>query len=272
MSAARFQRGQLYTRADVAERIGLPQALRRGGNWDTGYSRWDSEYFIFCNVGIAGTTGHDYPNRWDGKDLVWSGKTGSRKDQPFLREMLSGASAVHLFWRGELRTPFTYAGRAVAKEVFDTVPVQVRWSFSEQSPAVELPRAATPIWHRGPPPSAGTQTIVKEDGPTLLYLMTLEGPAQAILGDVREGLTAIKVGISNNPIRRADQLNVGFPPGCLVAWKVRRTRSYPSANDAFDAEGRLLEALRLAKRWIGGEFAVVPSDELAGLLALEALS
>jgi hypothetical protein len=268
MAATSFQRGQLYARARVAEHIGLPQNRVKGGPWETGYSRWNDEFFIFCNVGIPGTTGHDYPNRWSGKDLIWSGKTGSRKDQPFIREMLSGTRPVHLFWRGELRTPFTYAGLATAIEVLDSVPVQVRWSFEAVAPATQDRPPAAPVWHRGPPPSMGTQTIVKEDGPTQLYLMALSGSGEAVLLKVGEGFTPIKVGISINAAKRAEQLNVGFPPGALVRWEVRQTKTYPSANDAFIAEGRVLEALRVAKCWIGGEFAVVPTGELGQILAL----
>lgn len=268
MVATSFQRGQLYTRARVADHIGLPQDRLKGGPWETGYSRWNDEFFIFCNVGIPGTTGHDYPNRWSGKDLIWSGKTGSRKDQPFISEMLSGARRIHLFWRGELRTPFTYAGLATAAEVVETVPVQVRWSFETAEAATQDLPSAGPVWHRGPQPSTGTQTIVKEDGPTQLYLMALSGSTEAMLLKIEGGFTPIKVGISNNPARRAEQLNAGFPPGALMRWEVRQTRTHPSANDAFIAEGRVLEALRVAKRWIGGEFAVVPTDELGQILAL----
>ena len=266
MAVTSFQRGQLYTRAAVAERIGLPRDRLKGGPWETGYSRWNDEFVIFCNVGIAGTTGHDYPNRWSGKDLVWSGKTGSRKDQPFVREMLLGIRPVHLFWRGEVRTPFTYAGLATASEVVASIPVQVRWSFDTTQPAAQVTPSIAPVWHRGPPPSMGTQTIIKEDGPTQVYLMALEGPSDAILAEAREGFTAIKIGISNNPVRRADQLNAGFPPGALLGWRVLHTQSYPSANEAFIVEGHLLEELRMAKRWIGGEFAVVPTDELGRIL------
>ncbi|HEV2817809.1 MAG TPA: hypothetical protein VGW40_11400 [Allosphingosinicella sp.] len=269
MVATSFQTGQLFTRAQVAAHIGLPLDRRKGGHWDTGYSRWNDEFFIFCNVGVAGTTGHDYPNRWAGKDLIWSGKTNSRKDQPFVRAMLSGARPVHLFWRGELRTPFTYAGLCTAAEVADTIPVRVRWSFETVVPTTQELAPSAPLWHRGPPPTTGTQTIVKEDGPTELYLMALVGFSEAILLKVAEGFTPIKVGISNNPVRRAEQLNEGFPPGALVTWQVRQTRTYPSANDAFIAEGRVLEALRVSKRWIGGEFAVVPTDELGQILALD---
>lgn len=266
MPATSFRQGQLYTRAEVAERIGLPQELRHGGNWDTGYSRWNDEFFIFCNVGIPGKTGHDYPNRWQGKELAWTGKTGSRRGTPFVSEMLSGTRPVHLFWRGKLDTPFTYAGLATPVEVLDTIPVQVRWTFDYAPAALWDATASGPVWRRGPPPTVGAHSVVREDGPTELYIMTLEGPVGAIFPTMGEGLIPVKLGMSNDPTRRLAELNFGFPPGSSIQWRLRRTRTYPSGQEAFAAEGEILEALRLGEQWIGGEFAVVPRDELAGLL------
>ena len=244
-----FRKGQFYTRAEVAERIELPPELRHGGNWDTGYSRWNGEFFIFCNVGIAGTTGHDYPNRWDGKGLLWTGKTGSRMGTPFVEEMLSGALPVHLFWRGEVRTPFTYAGLAAAAEVIDTIPVQVRWTFGSTPAAVQDSSPGDPIWRRGPPPAVGTHTVVREDGPTELYIMTLEGPAQALFPTMGEGLIPVKLGMSNDPIRRLAELNFGFPP------VFRRVALAPDANlllgkEAFVDEGEI-RSLKPCGRWMG---------------------
>lgn len=92
-----------------------------------------------------------------------------------MAEMLSGRQPVHLFWRGAVRQPFTYAGLASPIEIFETVPVQVRWAFEEGPRAPGRPPTRSPVWRRGPPPSSGTQTILKEDGPTDLYVMTLEG-------------------------------------------------------------------------------------------------
>lgn len=82
------------------------------------------------------------------------------------------------------------------------------------------------------------------------------------------GLIPIKVGISNKPYRRLDEMNFGFPPEASAIWRLHSTRRYPSGNDAFVAEGNILEALRLVGRWIGGEFAVVPSQELDAVLTL----
>lgn len=111
-----FVIGRRYDREQIADRLEMPGEHRKGGTWMTGYSRWDDSIYVFCNVGIPGRTGHEYANRWFGKDLVWYGKTGTTSDQPMIRDMLSGETKVHIFWRASNRAPFTYAGlgRAVA--------------------------------------------------------------------------------------------------------------------------------------------------------------
>jgi len=182
--------------------------------------------------------------------------------------MLSGTRRVHLFWRGKLDAAFTYAGQASAVEVTDTIPVEVRWAFDAVESADDNGLGEVPVWRRGPPPTTGTQSIVKYDGPTQLYLMTLEGAADLIFPAIGKDLAAIKVGITNHLARRLAQINFGFPPGSSVRWRLHRTRTYPSGKAAFAAEGEILEALRVARRWIGGEFAVLPREELDGLLTL----
>src|SRR5258708_1415436 len=69
-----FEVGAQYTRAQIQQSLDVPED-RRGGDWATGYTRFADELFVFCNVGSAGRTGHDYPNRWDGEQLVWSAKS-----------------------------------------------------------------------------------------------------------------------------------------------------------------------------------------------------
>jgi hypothetical protein len=124
-----FERGQRYTRAEVATLIALPGHRRSGGNWTTGYDSWDGEAFIFCNVGTTGRTGHDYPNRWIGDELEWHGKTNSHREQAAIRRMLDGGTNVHIFWRSDDREPFEYAGKGKPAKVFDCVPVKVHWRF-----------------------------------------------------------------------------------------------------------------------------------------------
>jgi hypothetical protein len=129
MAKYSFSKGCSYTRAQVAEEIGLPLNRRRGGNWDTGYDRFDGAFFIFCNVGVAGRTGHDYANRWENDQLVWQAKNGTRLSQPTMQAIASAKHPVHVFWRTGDKDPFTYAGAGTPMEVQDTTPVRIRWAF-----------------------------------------------------------------------------------------------------------------------------------------------
>ena len=119
--------GEQYTRSQVAELIGLPHDKRKG-NWSTGGSRFQDEWFIFTNVGTAGRTGHNYGNRWIGNLLEWRGRTGSTIRHNTIASMQ--ALPVHIFTRLDSRAPFVYEGIGRATEVRDTIPVTITWSFS----------------------------------------------------------------------------------------------------------------------------------------------
>lgn len=144
-SPARFRVGATYTRNDIYRVVGVADDAQ-GGDWDTGYHRHNDEWFIFCTVGQPGRTGHDYPNRFEGNDLIWTARSGARWDHPSVQSLLSGEYPVHVFFRLADREPFTYAGlgHAVAVEK-DRVPVGVRWRFDEatqvhpECPPEELP-------------------------------------------------------------------------------------------------------------------------------------
>lgn len=264
-----FIAGHLYTRDQVAELIQMP-VERRGGNWKTGYDRWNGDFYLFCTIGGAGRTGHDYPNRWDGPLLHWSAKTGSQLNQPQIQDMLSGQYRVHVFWRHPGRSPFTYAGEAKVHEVQDTSPVLVTWHFDQEdrsafrpAPTVHIVREPqAPIFRRGPAAAFGNRTISTQDSPTFVYVMRLTGPVEAIFPNLRKDHWIIKVGKSTNVERRRRELNSGFPHGCAVSWEIVDTRLYESDAAAFETEGRLLEALRLKGYWLNGEFAMVPPDDL----------
>lgn len=265
--AGEFVVGNRYTREQVAEIIGLPALRRVGGTWMTGYDEWDGATFIFANVGVAGRTGHDYPNRWEGKRLIWYGKTKSRRGQPRIDRLVSNKVPVHLFWRGRDREPFTYAGNATATEASNDMPVRVVWEFDEVAPGVVVETAAKSDrkWRRGPPPSEGARVSNISDGPTDVYLLRLQGDVAAIL-DVAEEHAIIQVGMSNNVMRRIDEHNAGFPPGSAIRWSLVAKRGFPTGKQAWAFEGERLERLRLDGSWIGGEFAIVPIASLANLL------
>jgi len=123
-----FKAGSTYTRAQVLSLLGLPDP--GGGAWYTGLTRHGGDHFIFCGVGVAGRTGHDYDNYFNGPDLIWHGRTDSHEDQPSILALLSGGK-IHVFFRDDNRAPFTYAGLARAVSVKDVVPVEIRWSFRD---------------------------------------------------------------------------------------------------------------------------------------------
>jgi hypothetical protein len=129
MAVGLFKVGEKYTRAQVASKVALPPKLQ-GGNWNTGYRVWGGQVYVFCNVGTAGRTGHDYDNRWVENQLEWYGKTGTHRHQPLIKKMISGELEVHVFWRSKDSEPFTYAGVGRADEVSDSKPVRLRWTFN----------------------------------------------------------------------------------------------------------------------------------------------
>lgn len=123
-----FTVGEEYTRKDVFRLIGMPEDTW-GGPWFTGYARHGSNWFLFCNIGAAGRTGHDYANEWTGDQLRWYGKKRSKLSHPSIQSMIGEEGEVYIFYRSSNESSFTYAGRGEAAEVEDTTPVKVIWDF-----------------------------------------------------------------------------------------------------------------------------------------------
>lgn len=123
-----FTVGEEYRRKDVFRIIGKPEDTW-GGPWFTGYARQGSDWFLFCNVGAAGRTGHDYGNEWIGDQLRWYGKKRSKLSHPSIQSMIGEEGEVYVFYRSSNESSFTYAGRGEAVEVEDTTPVKVIWDF-----------------------------------------------------------------------------------------------------------------------------------------------
>ncbi len=125
-----FQVGSTYTRSDIYKIIGLyPEP--KGGDWDTGYTPYGDDFFIFSNIGAAGRTGHNYANKFLGERLEWYGKGPSRIHHPLIRKLLDPDRRIYLFWRDADRLPFTFAGLATAEEAFDEQPVRVIWRLRD---------------------------------------------------------------------------------------------------------------------------------------------
>lgn len=132
MSNYAFVVGGSYTKSDIYQICNVPAAKQRG-NWDTGYTRYEGNWFVFCNVGVAGRTGHDYANHFVDDDLVWYGKTKSHVGQDSIKSMVDPSADVYIFFRKSDRDPFTFAGKGTAVSVESVVPVKIVWSFQKST-------------------------------------------------------------------------------------------------------------------------------------------
>jgi 5-methylcytosine-specific restriction protein A len=53
--------------------------------------------------------------------------------QPSIQSLCSGKGTVHIFFRDDDRGPFTYAGQGRPTDIRDVVPVEITWSFEEDT-------------------------------------------------------------------------------------------------------------------------------------------
>ena len=124
-----YEVGREYSRSDIYELLELKEA-EQGGDWLNGYHRHGGDYYVFCNVGIPGRTGHDHLNYWEDRKLIWHGKASSHFGQPSIQRMLSGEFRVLVFYRTADRDPFTFAGIGTALPHVDVQrPVRIDWDF-----------------------------------------------------------------------------------------------------------------------------------------------
>lgn len=123
-----FTIGHLYSKNDIYQLLHVSRAMQKGA-WDTGYRKYEGAVYVFCNIGVAGRTGHDYNNHWDGKNLVWYAKTNTHVSQPLINEILNNVWPVHIFTREENKSPFTYQGQGKIESYEKTTPVKITWSL-----------------------------------------------------------------------------------------------------------------------------------------------
>jgi 5-methylcytosine-specific restriction protein A len=129
-SSPRLREGGTYSRKEVLAAIGV-FPIPRGGNWYTGYNSHAGAHFIFCNVGTAGRTGHDYDNHWEGPTrLRWRGKTQSTESGRQILAMTGNNQPVYLFHRSDNKADFTFAGKVRALDVRPSRPVEVLWEVT----------------------------------------------------------------------------------------------------------------------------------------------
>ncbi len=132
-----FKVGSRYSRRDVFDVLGIDDPS--GGPWYTGYASYGGDWFIFCGVGAAGRTGHDYGNHFEGDDLLWHGKSQSSVRHKSIQGLLKPSGRTYVFCREDDRSPFTFAGVGTPKQVRDVTPVEVLWQLSPVTNAASRP-------------------------------------------------------------------------------------------------------------------------------------
>lgn len=117
---------------------------------------------------------------------------------------------------------------------------------------------------QGIPPSLGVRAATYHDGDNILYLMTLEGGAEVLLGRTGPhiGKALAKVGRSNNLKRRLGEINSGFPETAIFRWKAVAQQVFPDASTAHRYETELKELLHARFTSQGGEFFTADQHEI----------
>ena len=108
-----FKKGSNYSRNDVGWICYPEKGPPPRGNWETGYVRFEDNLLIFMNIGVPGTTGHDFANYYDhsNKTIVWYGKPKSHSGQPTFKKLLDGSLTPHFFARWDNKDKmFTHLG------------------------------------------------------------------------------------------------------------------------------------------------------------------
>jgi 5-methylcytosine-specific restriction protein A len=175
-----------------------------------------------------------------------------------------GAAAEEKVWQEFMPDPTGLAAKALALRLEIEEGVPSRQNGIAASAALELASAS-----RGPRPSFGDVIHTRTDGETSVYVMRLQGRLIESLFPDRDlaAKVVLKLGRSNDVLRRAVELNCGFPPGLDLAWIPLLESSFANADNAHDAEQSILRLLERRGFAIGGEFAIVPETEVPSILA-----
>ncbi len=84
--------------------------------------------------------------------------------------------------------------------------IRALWEKSRALPTVSI--------SRGPQPAFGTFETSRTDGAAVLYIVQLTGALEALLPHhmIIPGWGVVKIGRSNDLVRRLNELSMGFPP------------------------------------------------------------
>ena len=115
------------------------------------------------------------------------------------------------------------------------------------------------------PVSRVSHTVSEAEGPKHLYILALQGDADAFLGECALGRMIVKVGFSRSPEARCEKYNRMLPRGAF-RWIVHRSTfreqqgPFPSSAQAIAGENRMKALLDQAGKSLGGEFFLATSE------------
>jgi hypothetical protein len=146
--------------------------------------------------------------------------------------------------------------RVTEIDVFGEPPVS-------EDPLTDEPFANVFKPSRGFPGSSGERVSVHEDGETYVYLARFEGDGHALVGKAKQlgdKSVAMKIGVSNAPKRRVEELNSGIPPAAKGRWKMEITsqpygdrKSAEAVEQMFKDKGNI-ELESLGKEFFWGDW------------------
>jgi 5-methylcytosine-specific restriction protein A len=116
---------QLYSRKTLWNLLFQDEDYPLGGDWFTGYTSKNGIFFIFANIGNAGRTGDDYPNKiHPNGNLEWYGKPNAHSAQNNLQLLLDGKLVPRIFVRYDSTdTDFYYFGEVSIENFSDNKSV-----------------------------------------------------------------------------------------------------------------------------------------------------
>ena len=126
-----FISDKFYSRKDIYNILNVPKQ-KQNGSWNTGYTKYNNEYYIFVTLNGEGRTGHNYHNHWEGNLLYWRGKMNSHVNQNSIKLMLEGDIKIHIFTREDSRNvKFKYEGLGQVDSYKDLKPVLIYWKIKK---------------------------------------------------------------------------------------------------------------------------------------------
>ncbi|MBY0204673.1 DUF3427 domain-containing protein [Paenibacillus cucumis Kampfer et al. 2016] len=121
--------GNKYSRKDVYKIVEVPKE-KQGGNWNTGYTKFKDDLYIFSNINSAGRTGHDYNNKFLGDYFQWFSKGTHGINSATLKYILNPKGNIYIFTRNSSKELlFTYHGLGKVKLIENSHPTRILWSF-----------------------------------------------------------------------------------------------------------------------------------------------